>query len=158
MASIAQAREIIGKNSDNYKRFETYDTRRPAKKAWGEVLEQFLRSRGPSACRSRARCRRVPLPHAPPVQRLWRSFQLTPPSAGCAPPGFTPAPGRGTAALSPATLSWRFPCPRGARLANFGYFGCCCCQHPASHPVPGLRYALTRRWNYLEPGRSGQGA
>ena len=67
MASITQAREIIGKNPDSYKRFENYDTRRPAKKAWGEVLEQFLRSRGPCVgaralaavafpCATRPRC------------------------------------------------------------------------------------------------------
>ena len=40
------ARTLIAGQSGNYRRFETYDTRRPAKRAWGELLEQFLRSKG----------------------------------------------------------------------------------------------------------------
>jgi hypothetical protein len=31
---------------ENYQRFDDYDIRRPAKRAWGEVLERFLRSNG----------------------------------------------------------------------------------------------------------------
>ena len=64
MTSIAQARETIGKNPDSYKRFENYDTRRPAKKAWGEVLEQFLRSRGPSLPLTRSLPTRATSPFA----------------------------------------------------------------------------------------------
>jgi hypothetical protein len=60
MATISQAREIVAKNPDNYKRFETYETRRQDKKAWGEVLEQFLRTRGSAAPRPLASATRLP--------------------------------------------------------------------------------------------------
>jgi hypothetical protein len=39
-------RELISKQPGNYKRFDNYDTRRAAKREWGEHLEQFLRTRG----------------------------------------------------------------------------------------------------------------
>jgi len=33
-------------SSENYRRFQHYHVRLPAKRAWGEVLERFLRSNG----------------------------------------------------------------------------------------------------------------
>ena len=45
--TVNQAREFIAKEgAGNYRKFEMYDTRRPIKRAWGEHLEEFLRSRG----------------------------------------------------------------------------------------------------------------
>ena len=44
--SMTAAQAIIAKNPLRYSRFEVYDIRRPAKRLWGEVLEQFLRSKG----------------------------------------------------------------------------------------------------------------
>jgi hypothetical protein len=48
--SMTAAQAIIAKNPLRYSRFEVYDIRRPAKRLWGEILEQFLRSKGTLLC------------------------------------------------------------------------------------------------------------
>ena len=106
MATISQAREIVAKNPDNYKRFETYETRRQDKKAWGEVLEQFLRTRGSAAPRPLASATHAS-PLAPPRECpgvfLWAQAalavavqrQVSAPHAFAARRGHDLEPGRG---------------------------------------------------------------
>lgn len=63
-ATINQCRELVAKQPGNYKRFEDYDTRRQAKRVWGEVLEHFLRNRGqatrPRQLKTARRCSLLP--------------------------------------------------------------------------------------------------
>ena len=44
--SMSAATAVMEKQKANYERFDTYDTRRPAKRRWSEELEEFLRTRG----------------------------------------------------------------------------------------------------------------